>query len=119
AALHHRAGVQAHRGGHTGGERVVRVQGGRATMSRRTCSPWTPAEEALIREHYPTLGAAGMHERGMLTYRSHNAIRVHACGMGLRLNEEAYAAMQRARLLAIGKSKRLGMMIDPPPEELA
>jgi hypothetical protein len=31
-------------------------------MIRRTCTPWTPAEETLLREHYPALGAAGMHE---------------------------------------------------------
>ncbi len=28
-------------------------------MIRRTCTPWTPAEETLLREHYPALGAAG------------------------------------------------------------
>jgi hypothetical protein len=87
-------------------------------MSRRTCTPWTPDEEALLRRHYPTLGSSGMHAAGMLEHRSNKSIQMRAHHLGLRMLGEAYAGAQREKLLAYNAKKRLGRMIDPTPEEI-
>jgi hypothetical protein len=50
---------------------------------------WTEAENDLLRQHYETLGAAGMHEAGYLAYRPLGSMTKYANRIGLSFVKHA------------------------------
>lgn len=73
--------------------------------TRMGCRAWTEAEEALVREHYPSHGATWDGWDELLPNRSLNAIRGHANGMGVRASE---AVISRNNARAVASSSRRG-----------
>jgi len=69
-----------------------------------TPRPWTQEEDAILKQHYPSMG---MRVQTMFSNRSYESVRTRAARLGLRADD----APQDWR-------KRQRRAVDPTPEEI-